>query len=172
METTKILCLLCESPFVTPVPPAGLLDTLATLISFHSFQCEACKKRFRIKLKEGQASSAQDPRRKSIRLPVQIPVTFESNEASGEGTLTDMSLHGCTLETKEPQQALRSGLVIKLNLPASAAGKSTSSTQQLATIMGVNGNRIGLKFLTYSFQERDVLTQTVTKSVRIFAREK
>jgi len=170
MATTKTLCPFCESPFVMPVPPESLLDKLATLISLHSFQCEACKKRFRIKQEEGQSSSGQDPRRKSLRVPVQIPVTFESNEASGEGRLTDMSLHGCTLETKEPVQNLRSGLVIKLNLPASTAAKSGSPTQQLATIMGVNGNRIGLKFLAYSFQERDALTQTVTKSVRIFAR--
>lgn len=171
MATTKILCQFCESPFVSPVPPAGLMDTLATMISLHSFQCDACKKRFRAKQQEGQ-SSGQDPRRKSVRVPVQIPVTFESNELSGEGTVTDMSLHGCTLEAKEAAQNLRAGLVIKLNLPASTAGKSSSPVQQLATVMGINGNRVGLKFLAYSFQERDALTQTVTKSVRIFAREK
>lgn len=169
METTKTLCPFCGSPFLIQVAPAGLMDTLASLISLHPIQCEACKKRFRIK---GDPSSGQDPRRKSPRVPVRIPVTFESNEASGEGTLTDMSLHGCTLETKETYQALRSGLVIKLNLPAGPTGKSSSPTQQLATIMGVNGSRVGLKFLTYSFQERDALTQTVTKSVRIFARDK
>ena len=170
METTKILCPFCESPFVIQVPPASLLDTLATLISLHSFQCEACKKRFRIKQHGGQSSSGQDPRRKSLRVPVQIPVTFESNEVSGEGMLTDMSLHGCTLETKETKQNIQSGLVIKLNLPASAAGKPNSPVQQLVTVMGVNGNRVGLKFLAYSFQERDALTQTVTRSARIFAR--
>ena len=167
METTKTLCPFCESLFVTQVPPAGLLDTLATLISLHPFQCESCKRRFRIKQQGGQSSSGQDPRRKSLRVPVRIPVTFESNEVSGEGMLTDMSLHGCTLETK---QNLQSGLVIKLNLPASTAGKPNSTAQQLATVMGVNGNRAGLKFLTYSFQERDALTQTVTRSAKIFAR--
>ena len=169
MATTKTLCPFCESPFVTRVPPASLMDTLATLISLHPFQCEACKKRFRIKQQGGQSSSGQDQRRKSLRVPVQIPVTFESNEVSGEGMLTDMSLYGCTLDTK---QNLRSGLVIKLNLPASTAGKPNSTPQQLATVMGVNGNRVGLKFLAYSFQDRDALTQTVTRSVKIFARDK
>ncbi len=166
METPKALCPFCESLFVTPVPPAGLLDTLSGLMSLHPFQCESCKKRFRLKQLGGQSPTGSE-RRKSIRVAVQIPVTFESNEVSGEGMLTDMSLHGCSLES---QQTLRSGLVIKLNFPASTAGKSNSPVQQLATVVGVTGQRAGLKFLAYSFQEKDALTQTVTKSVRIFAR--
>jgi len=78
-----------------------------------------------------------------------------------------MSLHGCTLDSK---QNLRSGLVIKLNLPASTAGKPDSTVQQLATVVGVNGLRAGLKFLAYSSEEKDALTQTVTRSAKIFAR--
>lgn len=168
MATTRTLCPFCESPFVIQVVPVGLMDTLASLISLQPFQCEACKKRFRIKPQEGQ-SSGQDPRRKSVRIPVQIAVTFESNEVSGEGTLTDMSLNGCTLETK---QNLRAGLLLRLNLPDKTGGKPGTTVQQLATVVGVNGTRAGMKFLAYSFHERDALTQTVTKSVRIFARDK
>jgi hypothetical protein len=168
METPKTLCPLCESPFVTQVPPEGLMDRLAALMSLQPFRCESCKKHVRIKQKEGQ-SSGQDPRRKSPRIPVKISVTFESNEVSGEGTLTDISLHGCTLET---QQNLRAGLLLRLNLPDKVAGKPGKTVQQLATVVGVTGQRAGLKFLAYSFQERDALTQTVTKSVRIFARDK
>jgi len=163
METPKTLCPFCESLFVTPVPPAGLLDTLSGLMSLHPFQCESCKKRFRLKQLGGQSPTGSE-RRKSIRVAVRIPVTFESNEVSGEGVLTDMSLHGCSLES---QQNLRSGLLIKLNLPA---GKPGSTTQQLATVVGVTGTRVGLKFLAYSFQEKNALTQTVTSSVRIYAR--
>ena len=167
METTKTMCPICGSPFVIQVPPAGMMDTLATVISLHSFQCKACKKRFRLKQQGGESSSGSEQSHKSFRVPVQVPVTFESNELSGEGTLTDMSLHGCTLESK---QNLRSGLVIKLNFPAGPDGKAGSTAQQLATVMGVNGSRAQLKFLAYSFQERDALTQTVTNSVKIFAR--
>ncbi len=166
METTKTLCPFCESLFVTPVQPAGLLDKLATLMSLHPFQCESCKKRFRLKQQGGQSPTGSE-RRKSIRVSVRIPVTFESNEVSGDGVLTDMSLHGCSLES---QQALRSGLLLKLNFPASTARKPNSTAQQLATVMGINGTRAGLKFLAYSFQEKDALTQTVTRSARIYAR--
>ncbi len=168
METTKTLCPLCESPFVTQVPPEGLLDKLATLMSLRPFRCESCKQRIRIKQQEGQSAPGQDPRRKSIRVSVKISVTFESNEVSGDGTLTDMSLHGCTLET---QHNLRPGLLLKLNLPAKTAAKPNSPAQQLATVVGVTGQRAGLKFLAYSFQERDALTHTVTQSVKIYARK-
>jgi PilZ domain len=167
METPKILCQFCQSPFVTQVQPESLLDKLATLISLHPFRCESCKKRFRVK-QEGQSSSGQDQRRKAVRVPVQIPVTFESNEVSGEGVLTDMSLNGCSLDS---QQSLRSGLVIKLNLPAGKGQKSGSTVQQLATVMWVNGQRAGLQFLAYSFQERNALTHTVTQSVKIYSKK-
>jgi hypothetical protein len=167
METPTTLCPFCESLFVAPVPPAGLLDQLATFLSLHPFQCESCKKRFRLKVQGGQPPAGHE-RRKAIRVAVRIPITFESNEVSGEGMLTDMSLHGCSLESQQP---LRTGLVIKLNLPAGKGQKPGSTVQQLATVVVLNGTRAGLKFLAYSFQEKTALTQTVTQSVKIYARK-
>ena len=164
MEATKTLCPFCKSQLVTQVPPASLLDKLAALISLHPFQCESCKRGFRIK---GQSSSDPRERRKSLRVPVEIPVTFESNEVSGEGTLTDISQHGCSLVSK---QTLRSGIILRLHLPPGKGQKPDSTTQQLATVMGVSGNRAGLKFLAYSSEEKNALTQTVTRSMKIFAR--
>jgi hypothetical protein len=161
MGTTTTKCPFCESPFVIQVEPATLLEKLASLISLCPFQCELCKRRFRMKEEGGQSGDPKE-RRKSARVPVQIPVTFESNEVSGEGTLADISPHGCSLVSN---QSLKYGLVLRLNLPAGAGQKSV---QQLATVMGVNGNRAGLKFLAYSSQERDALAQTVTRSMKIF----
>jgi len=163
MPPPKLVCRHCQSPFILRVDPAGLVEKLAALFGYHHFLCESCKQRFQFK-EEGEPFTP-DPsgRRKAVRVVVQIQVTYESNEFSGEGTLTDMSMHGCSLVAKQP---LRTGLVIRLNLPASAGQKPT---QQLATVMGVNGTRAGLKFLAYSSQEKDVLAQTVTRSVRIFA---
>jgi len=161
METTKLQCPFCKGPLVTQVPPEGLMDTLAGLVSLHPFQCEGCKGRFRVKCTPDQVQ-----RRKSVRVPVQVPVTFESKEVSGEGMLTDISMHGCTLVSKEN---LRSGLLLRLHIPDSKSGKPDSIRQQLATVMGVNGQRAGLKFLAYSTEERNSLAQTVTKSMKIFA---
>ena len=166
MGTTKTPCPFCKSPLVTQVEPATLLDKLASLISVYPFQCESCKRRFRIKQEGGQSSSDSRERRKSLRVPVQISVTFESNEVSGEGTLTDISQYGCSLVSK---QTLRPGIVLRLNLPAGTGEKPDSTVQQLAMVMGGSGNRAGLKFLAYSSQERDALTQTVTRSMKIFA---
>jgi hypothetical protein len=143
-----------------------MLEKLASLFGHQHFMCESCKRRFRLKKADVEFPSGPAERRKSVRVPVQIPVTFESNEFSGEGTLTDMSMHGCSLIS---QQTLRSGIVIRLNLPAGAGQKPGSTTQQLATVVLVTGNRAGLKFLAYSSQEKDVLAQTVTRSVKIFA---
>jgi len=164
MESTKTLCPFCKSQLVTQVEPAGLMDQLAALISLRPFQCESCKKRFR---QAGQSSSDPKERRKALRVPVEIPVTFESKEVSGEGTLMDMSPHGCSLVSK---QTLRSGLVLRLHLPAAKGQKPDSTVEQLATVMGVSGNRAGLKFLAYSTDEKNALNQTVTRSMKIFAR--
>lgn len=164
METTKSQCPFCKSQSVTQVPPEGLLDQLAALISRHPFQCESCKKRFR---QAGESHSDGRERRKSLRLPVEMPVTFESKEVSGEGTLVDISPHGCSLVSKQP---LRSGLLLRLNLPVNKGQKGGATVQQLATVMGVSGNRAGLKFLAYSTDEKNALNQTVTRSMKIFAR--
>lgn len=163
MATTNPQCPFCKSQLVAQVEPAGLMDQLAALISFRPFQCESCKKRFRL---GGQSSDPKD-RRKTIRVPVEIPVTFESKEVSGEGTLTDISPHGCSLVSK---QTLRSGLVLRLHLPPAKGQKPDSTTEQLATVMGVSGTRAGLKFLAYSTDEKNALNQTVTRSMKIFAR--
>lgn len=160
MATTQ--CPFCNSQSVTQVEPAGLMDQLAALISLRPFQCESCKKRFR----KGGSSDPKD-RRKAVRVPVEIPVTFESKEVSGEGTLTDISPHGCSLVSK---QSLRSGLVLRLHLPPAKGQKPDSTSEQLATVMGVSGNRAGLKFLAYSTEEKNALNQTVTRSMKIFAR--
>jgi len=166
MGTTKAVCPFCESPFIILVEPLTMLDKLASLFSYRPYHCESCKKRHRKKPEAGQPTAGPGERRKSLRMPVQIPVTFESNEFSGEGTLTDMSMHGCSLVST---QTLRAGVLLRLNLPAGAGKKPNQTVQQLATVVGVTGNRAGLKFLAYSSNERDQLTQTVTKSVRIFA---
>ena len=165
MGTTTSPCPYCESPFVMQVEPAGLLEKLATLISLYPFQCELCKRRFRMKLAGGQSGDPKE-RRKSVRVPVQIPVTFESNEVSGEGTLADISPHGCSLISNQP---LKYGLVLRLNLPAGPGQQAGKTVQQLASVMGVSGNRAGLKFLAYSSKEQDALVQTVTRSMKIFA---
>lgn len=164
MEATKTQCPSCNSQSVTQVEPAGLLDQLAALISLHPFECASCKKRFRQK---GQSASDGRERRKSLRLPVEMPVTFESKEVSGEGTLVDISPHGCSLVSKQP---LRSGLLLRLNLPVNKGQKGGGTVQQLATVMGVSGTRAGLKFLAYSTDEKNALNQTVTRSMKIFAK--
>lgn len=165
MGTAKPQCPSCESPFVIQAEPVTLLDRLASLVGLYPFQCELCKRRFRMKQEKGQPSGPKE-RRKSVRVPVQIPVTFESNEVSGDGTLTDISPHGCSLLSQQP---LKYGMVLRLNIPAGPGQKPGSTVPQLATVMGVNGNRAGLKFLAYSSQERDALAQTVTRSMKIFA---
>ena len=164
METTKALCPFCKSQLITQVPASGMMDTLAGLVSLYPFQCESCKKRFRQK---GQSPLDGKERRRALRVAVEIPVTFESNEVSGEGRLIDISPHGCSLVTN---QTLRSGLLLRLHLPPAKGQKPDSTMQQLATVMGVSGNRAGLKFLAYSTEEKNALNQTVTRSMRIFAR--
>jgi hypothetical protein len=168
METRQVLCPACESPFVVQVAAATLLDRLASLVSVFPFQCELCKRRFQAKQAGGQFSGLKE-RRKSVQVPVQIPVTFESGEVSGEGTLTDISPHGCSLLSEHP---LKYGIVLRLNFPVGSGPKPGGPAQQLATVMGVNGNRAGLTFLAYSSQDRDALVQTVTRSIKIFAAKK
>jgi DNA-directed RNA polymerase subunit M/transcription elongation factor TFIIS len=86
-----MLCPKCDSLMVARIRNAGPLDAVFGLLSLASFECQACRHRFRAKPPETRAVRGTDERRKAARLPVRIPVNFECGDVAGEGTLTDLS---------------------------------------------------------------------------------
>jgi hypothetical protein len=158
-----MLCPQCDSLLVERKPSANLLDRLSALFSIYPVECQSCKYRFRIRRQRNRSVSGGLEQRKADRMPARIPVNFEWGEGHGEGIITDISAGGCALESK---RRLKPGLILRLSLPVSTEETTDRTAQQLVTVRSVNGDRAGVKFLTFTPQEQLQLTQTITRCIR------
>jgi hypothetical protein len=162
-----MLCPRCDSLLVVQRQVASPLDRLLALLAIQPFECQACRHRFRGKPDAVRAGAPPDERRKASRSTVAIPVNFECGEDASEGTMTDLSRDGCTLDSK---RRLKPGLLLRLHLPSGSEEASPSMMQQIATVRSVQGSRAGLKFLAFTPVEQAQLEQTVTSTIKRFTK--
>lgn len=161
-----ILCPHCDSLMVARVQGTRLLDRFFSLFSLAQFQCQSCRRLFRTRLSEAPDSESPQERRKDPRELIQIPVRFECGEDSGDGIITDLSAHGCALDSK---RRLRPGLLLRIHLPAGTENAPHATAAQIATVRSVQGSRAGVKFLAFTPMEKDQLEQTITHTLRKFS---
>ncbi len=162
-----MLCPQCDSLLVVQRQVASPLDRLLALLAIQPFECQACQHRFRAKPDAVRAAAPPDERRKESRAAVAIPVNFECGENASEGTLTDLSKDGCTLDSK---RRLKPGLLLRLHLPSGSEEVSPFMVQQIATVRSVQGSRAGLKFLAFTPVQQAQLEQTVTSTIKRFTK--
>ena len=112
-----------------------------------------------------RAATRETDRRTTGRTPVQVPVKFDYGDDGGEGTLTDLSKDGCTLDSK---RRLRPGLLLRLHLPTGQENAPQALVTQIASVRSVDGGRAGLKFLAFTPPEQVHLEQTVTSTIKRF----
>jgi DNA-directed RNA polymerase subunit M/transcription elongation factor TFIIS len=163
-----MLCPKCDSMMVSQSRASGLLDRACALFfSLAPFQCQSCRHRFRARQPAAREAAASDERRKIARQPVRIPVNFECGDDGGEGTLTDLSKDGCTLDSK---RRLRPGLLLRVHLPSGTEQAPHATATQIATVRSVDGSRAGLKFLAFTPPEQTHLEETITRTMRKFSK--
>ena len=80
--------------------------------------------------------------RSLYRLPVIYPAMYSVVSTVGEGTITNLSPVGCTIETGQPLLADQE-VALRLLLP----DQQESLPIDLAHIRWVNGNRAGIEFV-------------------------
>lgn len=160
-----LFCPRCNSLLVVRCQDTRLLDKLLALCALVSFQCQSCQHRFRAMQPGAPGGKPETERRTIVRTPIQVPVRFDYGDAGGEGTLTDLSKDGCTLDSK---RRLRPGLLLRVHLPAGPEQAPQALVTQIATVRSVDGNRAGLKFLAFTPPEQVHLEQTVTSTLKRF----
>lgn len=160
-----LFCPRCKSLLVARCQDTRFLDKLLSLCALVSFQCQSCRHRFRAKEVRMRDLTPGTERRNIARIPVQIPVNFEYGDDGGEGTLTDLSKDGCTLDSK---RRLRPGLLLRVHLPAGPEHAPQAFVTEIATVRSVDGSRAGLKFLAFTPPEQVHLEQTVTSTLKRF----
>lgn len=163
MGRQSALCPRCDSLLIRRLPPDSRFERLLALLDVSPFQCNRCQHRFRLQLHGLRDFSHADSQRQTYRIPVHVPVRFESGEVSGEGTITDISAGGCALDSR---RNLRPGLILKLHLPAGAESTPSGRVEQVAAVRASMGTRTGLQFMVFTPEERQQLTETITTTVK------
>jgi hypothetical protein len=85
-------------------------------------------------------------------MEMSFPVTFASDEGSGDGTLVNVSMGGCSLRTRVE---LPIGTIIKLTLQVSSEIQPV--VVDAAVVRSVRAGGLGVEFLQWQQSERERL---------------
>ena len=138
------------------IRPDGIFERLAGLVFIHPFRCQLCTHRFRGLLPSTAARGQAVDRRQYVRFAARFPVTFTGEGGRGEGTVTDISMGGCALESTS---ALMPSMVLKLKLRVSELAVPVEV--EAAVVRSIRSKIAGLEFVRFAPQEKYRLNQYV-----------
>jgi hypothetical protein len=149
------VCPKCKRDFVQRVAREGFFERLGGLLSISAFRCQLCTYRFYgFQLGAGVAKQPVD-RRQYVRFAVRLPATF-SGEARGEGTVVDLSMGGCAIET---DVRVPTGKVLQVRITISDT--ETPVGVEAGVVRSVRGAIIGVEFLRLVQYEKDRLSRYI-----------
>ena len=137
----KYRCKRCSMRFVRPSYKLKAFESLLSRFSFYPFRCQLCRYRFYLMQRGGMPKTKME-RREYLRVPVMFSVTFSGEKWGGEGTLSNFSIQGCTMESSTRP---RSGSTLSLTFQTEEYRPPI--TIDLAVVRSGLGRRFGLEFL-------------------------
>jgi len=78
-----------------------LLERLRSLAYISPFHCQSCSFRFPAS-RWGRHETGIAERRQHLRIPVRLFLSFSGGKVRGEGTVLDISMGGCIIESQAP----------------------------------------------------------------------
>ena len=141
-------CPSCGKGLARRTLSASTIEHLLTILLTYPFVCQACDHRF-LAFKYGKHySPSRLDRRESARIPVRLALAFSGHQMRGEGTVVNLSTGGCQVET---ETTVSVGALLYLQLFISSQEKPI---EVAAVVRSVRGDRVGLKFLRVSREEK------------------
>ena len=151
----KYRCKRCAMRFVRPSHKQKAFESLLSHFSLYPFRCQLCRYRFYLMQRGGMPKTkTKMERREYLRVPVMFSVTFSGEKCDGEGTLTNFSIQGCTMESSARP---RSGSTLTLILKTEEYRPPI--TIDLAVVRSGIGKRFGLEFLKIRAGDEERLRQ-------------
>ena len=90
-------CPRCGDDFVRRLHQSGIIEAALSRLGLFPFRCQLCALRF------WSRSSGLQPRRSDrrrfARIPVCMPVSFATTDLRGRGSVLDLSMNGCAIES-------------------------------------------------------------------------
>lgn len=103
-------CPRCQKNLTRRSKRQGLVERVISLLYAYPFRCQLCAHRF-LAIQWGARFERYTPdRREYVRIPIQAQAFFSSELVQGQGTVVNLSMRGCGLQTAirlQPGEVLR-----------------------------------------------------------------
>lgn len=135
-----------------------LIERLQSLACIASFHCQSCSFRFPA-FRLGRSYPVQMlDRRKHLRIPVRLFLSFSGGKVRGEGTVLDISMGGCIIES---QASVRVDDIFYLQI---ALDNDQTPLEVAAMVRSVSSRGIAFKFLRSAQENKRLLAFVHTKT--------
>ena len=138
--SAALSCPDCGDAAVLRAPCFSFLERCAALLRLSPFRCQSCSHRFIAWSHRLPATSAVD-RREHRRIPVRLALSFSGGRVRGTGTVLDISMGGCVIESDTIMQ-LDDIFYLQLMLQ-----EGRPPVEVAAMVRSVRGRLVGFKFL-------------------------
>ena len=144
-----ITCPRCHQDFVHRSPIRGPYQQVVSALHFYPFMCQLCDHRFTA-FSWRNLNAVGDDYREFERVPARIPTEVSWAAGKTEGTVTDLSIGGCSLRTNT---AIPDGESLQLKIRISQ--KVPPIVVDAAVVRFSDGNKLGLQFLDIREREKE-----------------
>lgn len=136
------------------VPRKNWLEGLGRFLSVRPFRCQLCSYRFLALDWRPRLDFYR--RRQYVRMPARFPLTFTSQQRRGEGTVVNLSINGCQIETDA--LPLLDGM---LSLGVRGTEGQPLFAVDAAVVRTIEGNQVGIEFLRIQNEQMDRLVRVM-----------
>jgi len=137
----SLICYHCGKDTVLRTETLTLIERALDRFFVSPFRCQTCSHRFlAFRLGRGYQAQVLD-RREHIRIPVRLWLAFAAGKAYGTGTVINLSVGGCLIETDhilQPEELYRLEIRLSEHLPP---------IETTAKVRSIRGRHAGMKFV-------------------------
>lgn len=94
-----LICPQCQQGHVLQSCPQSLWEHVLSWIGVIPFHCQYCNHRFTARRAGKGSMESSIDRREHVRIPVRLCLSFSGGKVRGEGTVLDLSLGGCIIQS-------------------------------------------------------------------------
>lgn len=146
-----LTCPQCEKENVLRSPATSFTDRLASALFISPFRCQLCSHRFRAFRVGRRYSRGLLDRREHRRIPVRLSLAFSGGRIRGSGTVLDISIGGCLIES---DAMVRVNDIFYLRFSLLEGGPPL---EVAAIVRSVRAKRLGCKFLRAAREDKRLL---------------
>ena len=129
------------------VPSLSLGEQFQGLLFVSPFRCQVCGHRF-LAFRLGRHYPPVSERRTHERVPVRLSLAFSGGRIKGEGTLINISLGGCLIETSAP---VKVDDIFHVQL---FVNEQEPAIEVAAMVRSIGAKGVGMKFLRSAREDR------------------